>query len=354
MSEQPKVYLARAGRVGEDEEYALEHGLAVIGFEEVPALEQDAAYEHVLEIVRKVMPNASPRAAGNYAGQLWAFASMQLNDIVVLPRKETAQIALGRVAGPYRYERVNGVLRHTRQVRWIRPDVARTVFQQDLLYSFGAFMTVCTISRNDAVRRITAVLEGGTDSGAGVISDKPLGNGTPMSDESAGEVRDLSQVLRDQIVARIQSNFAGHDLTWLVDAVLRADGWITRVSPPGADGGVDILAGRGTLGLDEPRLVVQVKSQLTACDVTVYRSLQGTMQSFKASQGLLVCWGGFNRAVQLEARQSYFSVRLWESEDLLQAIFRTYPKLSEDVQATLPLKQVWMLVEPSGSGEAAE
>jgi hypothetical protein len=38
MTEQRKVYLARAGRNGEDEEYALDHGLAAIGFREFPSL----------------------------------------------------------------------------------------------------------------------------------------------------------------------------------------------------------------------------------------------------------------------------------------------------------------------------
>ena len=102
------------------------------------------------------------------------------------------------------------------------------------------------------------------------------------------------------------------------------------------------MAGRGSLGLDEPRLCVQVKSQNSPADVTVYRTLQGSMQTFKAEQGLLVCWGGFNRAVLAEARTGYFSVRLWSSDDLVQAIYRTYERLPAEVQA-------WMLVvEESG------
>ena len=36
------------------------------------------------------------------------------------------------------------------------------------------------------------------------------------------------------------------------------------------------------------------------------------MQTFKAEQGLLVCWGGFNKVVLAEARQGHFTVRLWE------------------------------------------
>jgi len=45
-----------------------------------------------------------------------------------------------------------------------------------------------------------------------------------------------------------------------------------------------------------------------------------------------------------EARQSHFSVRLWESKDLVEAMYRTYEKLPAEVQAELPLKRVWMLV----------
>ena len=41
---------------------------------------------------------------------------------------------------------------------------------------------------------------------------------------------------------------------------LSAEGYITEFSAPGPDGGVDILAGGGTLGFQEPRLCVQVKS----------------------------------------------------------------------------------------------
>jgi restriction system protein len=154
----------------------------------------------------------------------------------------------------------------------------------------------------------------------------------------------LGQAAHDQIVAHIQNRFKGHELAKLVDAILKADGWVTKLSPPGPDGGVDILAGRGSLGLDQPRLCAQVKSQTSPADVTVYRTLQGSMQTFKAEQGLLVCWGGFNKVVLTEAKQGHFSVRLWESRDVVEAIYRNYERLPAEIQAELPLKKVWMLV----------
>ena len=326
MMEQPKVYLTRAGSNGEDEDYALDQEAAIIGFREFPSLEYAKTYEDIVKIVSDAKPELKPRAAGNYAGQLWAFAvAMKEGDTAVLPRKLTSQVALGRVSGPYQYRKVGDEWRHTRPVKWIRPDINRTVFAQDLLYSFGAFMTVCNISRNDAERRIEAVLEGKPDPGyagaGGKIHKPPI-----PTDTNTNTNTDLALLAHDQIVR------------------LFVEGWVTRLSPPGADGGVDILAGRGSLGLDEPRLCVQVKSQSTPADVTVYRTLQGSMQTFKAEQGLLVCWGGFNKAVQGEARQGYFSVRLWESRDLVEAIYRNYERLPAEIQAELPLKRVWMLV----------
>jgi restriction system protein len=98
------------------------------------------------------------------------------------------------------------------------------------------------------------------------------------------------------------------------------------------------------MGLDNPRLCVQVKSQISPADVTIYRTLQGTMQTYKADQGLLLCWGGFNKVVQTEARQGHFSIRLWDSGDLVEAVYRTYERLPAEMKAELPLKRVWMLV----------
>ncbi|MBP1928931.1 restriction system protein [Methanolinea mesophila] len=345
MRDRTKVFMVRAGRDGEDEEYVLNHNLAMIGFREFPSLEGKKEYNEVYNLIQETNPDLKPRTIGNFAGQLGNFAiAMKEGDIVVLPRKLTSQVALGKVIGPYRYLKIDNEYRHTRAVKWIRPEIARTVFLQDLLYSFGSALTVCNISRNDAERRIEAVLNGKPDPGfLGETSNRLQGATFPIEEEESSSPN-LADLAHDQIVSRIQSRFSGHALARLVEAVLKAEGWTTKFSPAGPDGGVDIFAGRGSLGLDQPRLCVQVKSQINPCDVTVYRTLQGSMQTFKAEQGLLVCWGGFNKAVQVESKQGYFSVRLWESRDLVEAIYRNYELLPAEIQAELPLKRVWMLV----------
>jgi restriction system protein len=101
----PKIYLARAGKYGEDEEYALTENVAIVGFRDVPSLEAAKNYEDVLAIVSSAMPGEKPRALGNIAGQLWAFRlAMVDGDIVVLPKKTSPDVALGIVDGPYSYQ----------------------------------------------------------------------------------------------------------------------------------------------------------------------------------------------------------------------------------------------------------
>ena len=150
------VWLVRAGARGEDEALALEQDLAVLGFHEVADLTHASDREAVRERVRQANPGAQDAKIRNVAAQLSAFAlRMREGDIVVLPLKmRPGQIALGRVEGPYRYQEIEGVKRHTRSIKWIRPDIPRHELDQDLLYSLGAFLTVCRIRRNGAEQRI--------------------------------------------------------------------------------------------------------------------------------------------------------------------------------------------------------
>ena len=91
-----------------------------------------------------------------------------------------------------------------------------------------------------------------------------------MTAELVGETEepiDVGEYAKDQIVKHIGRKFKGHDLARLVEAILEAQGYVTRTSPPGPDGGVDILAAKGPLGFDAPRICIQVKSSATPIDV---------------------------------------------------------------------------------------
>jgi restriction system protein len=129
-----------------------------------------------------------------------------------------------------------------------------------------------------------------------------------------------------------------------VAAILEAQGYQVNVSPEGPDGGVDIVAGTGPLGFDQPKMVVQVKSSNNPVEVNVLRELTGVMTNFGADHALIVAWGGYRGTVEREAARSFFKIRLWDADDLVTNIQLHYEKLPDDIQAELPLKRIWMLV----------
>jgi restriction system protein len=87
-----------------------------------------------------------------------------------------------------------------------------------------------------------------------------------------------------------------------------------------------------------------VKSSSSAIDVKVLRELQGVVSKVRASQGLLVSWGGFTTQALQEARDAFFSIRLWDQGALLDEIFKYYERFDDELKAELPLKRIWGLV----------
>lgn len=332
------LWLIRAGRYGERESLALDEGLSLIGWEELPDLAGIGSREELEELVRATYPDAGKGRIANWVGQLWRFRELiEVGDLVVLPLKTRAAIAIGKITGPYLYRSdLPSDAHHTRATEWLVTDLPRSRFEQDLLYSFGAFMTVCQLQRHQAEERIKAILGGA-----------PV---APTSEEGSEEPTapvDLEQYAADDLTEFIGRRFKGHELARLVDGILRSQGYQTLVSPEGADGGVDIIAGSGPMGFDAPRLCVQVKSGETPIGSAVLRELQGTMHNFNADQGLLVAWGGFAGPLLKEARHLHFTVRLWDAGQVVEQLLRRYEQLSPSLQAELPLKRIWVRLPES-------
>ena len=316
------LWMVRGDKYGQYQSLALEEGFAYHA-SQMPDLSETTSWEDILELMREGRPDASDSQIRSWAAQLYAIAHrIKKDDLVAMPLKNSPQIAIGKIIGSYKYRTNLGEIHHTIPVEWIKEDIPRTAFGQDLLYSLGSARTICQIQRNDAKSRIIEILKGNKDPGL-ITTEKKVKKEDDVEGEDEGPT-DVEQMALDQIMAHIEKQFKGHNLSRLVNAVLKAEGYVTKLSPPGPDGGIDILAGRGTLGLEGPKLCVQVKSSSAPSDVTILRSLQGSMSNFKSDQGLLVSWGGFNKAVESEARLSFFSVRLWDANDLIKAIFKNY------------------------------
>ncbi len=97
------------------------------------------------------------------------------------------------------------------------------------------------------------------------------------------------------------------------------------------------------MGFDGPRLAVQVKSTDAPEGEGPVRELQGVLKRFGANQGLFVSWGGYKTSVLRRTRELFFEVRLWDADDVIDALLEHYDRLPDDIKAELPLKRVWTL-----------
>ncbi|MCR9221885.1 MAG: restriction endonuclease [Alphaproteobacteria bacterium] len=345
------VWVVRAGRYGENEDYALETGLVGVGWNTGKALTDYVDLGSLSADVAAQWPDASPRSVSLWAGQLWAIRErIAVGDLVVLPLKHDASVAVGRIAGSYTYvpEAPDGK-QHQRAVEWIDKSIPRTRFGQDLLYSFGSLLACFQVRRNDAEARIIAIASGQEDPGPKAPDASKASQSPPSAQVEAVEddatAPNLRQLALDTIRRAIGERFHGHELAFLVSEILRAQGYKVHLAPPGKDGGIDLLAGRGALGFDEPRIGVQVKSGLQVADVRVVRELKGALPNFGASFGLVVSWGGFTADAKAEARSNFFTLRLWDSDDVIRELQSVYERIDERVQTDLPLERLWILSE---------
>ena len=338
------IWVARAGKYGERENLALEEGRAFIGWPELGDLSKHKSRDEIQKLLEEAYPDdVKLGTVKNHAAQIFNFQkSMQVGDMFALPLKTRHAIAFGKVAGEYEYLADNPEdVRHSRKIEWMKGEpISRSEFDQDILYSFGSALTVFRVIKNDAEERVKAVI-----AGKGKIKSQ-LETSSSASESDEDDFPNLAQIARQRIIDLIGRKFKGPPLEHLVAEVLMAQGFEVRVNRrKGPDGGADILAGRGPMGFDQPRLCVQVKSLDTAIGSKDYDELKGVMQKFGADHGLFVSWGGFKGTVEEEAKRNFFNIRLWNAEDLVNEIQNVYSNLPQEIRADIPMQQVWVLMD---------
>lgn len=337
------VWLIRAGSHGEYELKFIQEGRVYVTWSDLDIdLEKLSQRSELTAAMTQRYPDTKPKAIANWVGQVWPFAhEIKKSDLVVLPLKSQRAIQIGEVTGDYHFEPAGpSPFFHWRPVKWIGEAVPRAHFGKDLLNTFGAFMAICHVQRNNAEQRIAAMRANGWK--RETIAAVTKNAAAPVDEPAEAALdTDLEEAARDQIAQLIAARFKGHGLTRLVEGILNAQGYITYRSAEGPDGGADILAGAGPLGFGAPRLCVEVKSESSPIDRPTVDKLLGAVTKFGAQEGLFVSWSGFKANVQKELAASFFRVRLWTQKELLEALFAQYDHLDDDLKAELPLKRIW-------------
>ena len=248
------------------------------------------------QIFDRIQPLCVGRIQGtitHYATQLLRFGyEMAIGDLAVLRLRGKLVVAIGAVDGDYQFRSEAEEYPHVRVVKWLNKDVPKkdlapelrnAMFGQGWLYPWKA---------ENAESRVLAA--------ASRDHDTEKAEAEP-TESDVDEQQDIGEMADAKIRERVVQEFQGHELANLVTAILRAQGYVATMSPPGPDGGIDIVAGGGPLGFDKPRMCVQVKSGGKPADVTVLRALAG---SVKKLGGRLWAAGVLERLYQLHRERS--------------------------------------------------
>ena len=335
------IWLFRAGKNGEFESKFLNDKRVYLTWDDLNIdLSKYKDRDKLLQKLTEMYAGEKTNTIRNWASQIYPIAHrIEKEDWIVLPSKMSSTIHFGKVVGDYVFDdKASSPYYHYRDIDWFSTDIPRNNFDQDILYSFGAFMTVCKITRNDAEKRIKDMAQNGWK-----VKNNTTKVFADADDVETVSATNIEQAAIDDISKYIIHKFQGYKMEQLISEILRAKGFTVFHSKQGADGGKDLLAAGGEMGFGSPKICVQVKSQDTPVDRPILDQLGGVMTKVGAEYGLLVSWSGFKSSVEQERGNQFFRIRLWDSDDVIRELFSNYAKLSPEIQAEIPLKQIWML-----------
>ena len=335
------IWLMQLGEEGKYESTSLEQGIALIGFQSFSDM-TGMTEEQIGEVVEKEA--ADEAAKPNDKSMLRMIACrMQVGDGIVADlRKTPGKVAIGRITGDYEYrtigdDEIDGERRHLRPVEWFVTSMYKEDLGDHLRAFYTARSTVRPIRNTEADQRIRDLMSGAN-------FDRVASSQQVAADDEGTAVPVVQEISHAEIARRIHERFPAEKLERLIAALLQADGYVVQQSRKGADQGVDVLAGHGPMGFDSPRICVQVKHTNSPIGAPDVQKLRGAMQDFSAEQGLFVSWSDYTSDAQNEARRHFFTLRLWNANDVIDAVCRSYDRLPEEIRAEIPLQRIWTLV----------
>ncbi|RPK24463.1 restriction endonuclease [Paenibacillus xylanexedens] len=308
--------------------------MIAIGWNEVGSLAQVRHIDDVKKRLRNEYPDYKDGKVNITAGQLIRFANeMKVGDLVVTYNPQTREYLIGEITSDYEFgEGVISDKNHFRKVLW-NGLVNRDVLTANTRNSLGSIMTLFAL-QNETVKELIHFLK-----------SKSAESFESQPEETEKEQAELDTIKEDVIERAhefIKDKF--NHLDWeemqsLVAGVLRGMGYKTRISVKGPDRGRDIIASPDGLGLQQPRIMVEVKHRKNAMGSNEIRSFIGGLRP--GDQGVYVSTGGFTREAKYEAERSNIPVSLVDADLLVELINQHYDAFDSEAKSLMPLKKIY-------------
>jgi len=314
-------------------EAARAQGAVAVGYWVKESVGSISDRDGIREIIRRSHPELSEGRVNVAGALLFNFAhAIKEGDWILTPVRDSRMVLFGRVVGQYEFiaDLVWPGACHVRRVRW-QGEFPRDSMRRPLLNSIGCLAGVFNLDDH----RVELV---------NLIERPPTLFPEPEPTEVISFWEDV-KAKSDEMIGDLIAHLDAYDFQQLVAGLLQAVGYRTRVSEPGPDAGVDIIAHPDALGFETPRIKVQVKHRQSAAGGPEIRNLVGTLGP--GEQGLFVSTGGFTTDARREATRNVRPVTILDSADFVDLLTEYYDSLDANYKAMIPLKKVWL---PARSG----
>lgn len=286
-------------------------------------------------------PDAKAGAIPVWAGVLFRFAfEMHPGDLVVYPDPWARTINVGTITGDYAFSADASSSRSRRTVAWKVTGLPRDQLSQGALFELGSALTLFSV-KNHAAEVLSLVQP------ANPLPQEPkheaesdVEAATQKAEEAITAAR-IEESTRDLVISTLLGSLSPTQFEQFVAAVLRSHGYRAEVTPPSGDWGVDVVAYRDPLGVEDPRIKVQCKQTASTMGGPDVARLVGALAGGGSEVGLFVSLGTFSKDAVVMERQHH-NLKLVDGPALVQLLLDGYDKLAMEWKQLLPLKRVWV------------
>jgi len=329
------MWMVRAGEGGYlVEEFA--RGFVAVGWNALNDLNSVTTQEDIKALYKQVYPGEKPGKIGNAAAMIYKFRKvLSIDDKVVTYDPQKREYLLGIITSDYYYD-PNEITdyHHLRKVDWFSR-VNRDVLSISARKSLGSTLTLFSINEEVSTE---------------LLSQKSPKT-EPKTDEERKEAKEEFEQIKDDTVEQAHElikdkilALSADEMEHLMAAILRAMGYRTRVMPKGPDRGVDVIASPDGLGLEEPRIKVEVKHRSTVpMGSQDIRSFLGGLR--EGDRALYVSTGGFTKDAKYEADRANIPLTLLGLDDLAFLIVTHYEQFDSEGKVLIPLVRVYWPIE---------
>lgn len=332
------MWLVRAGRNAEYIETFLNSACVAIGGAKVGPFSESDTKESLLEKYAQHYPEEKEGTRAVWASQALRFVQeMKIGDAIATYDQEQRVYILGVIESGCEWApNLFPEMPNVRRVKW-KFGSARQALSSTTRNSLGAISSFFRVNPDAAADLEKHQVTRGATATTLIVPR------TAVADvEEEAELALIGQDTLEKADGFIED--AIDRLEWdemqeLVAGILRAMGYRTTISPPGYDLGVDIFASPDGLGLQEPRIFVEVKHRNAQMGTKEIRSFLGGRK--KGDRCLYVSTGGFSKDARYEAERSDIPINLLNLSQLRQLLLEHYERLDAATRALVPLRKLY-------------